>query len=354
MTPAVKTSLRDKKLKNLEIALKSRESGESQVSHYPLVIYLESTSICNLSCPMCPITMGVSEYQYEEPHLSLALIEKLREPLEHCLRCFLSGGGEPLLHPEFLKIIELVKQLGIEVVFNTNATLVDEEFSRFVVEQGVDCISVSIDAIGHDEYRRIRRGGELEQVLEGLRLINREKEKRNSQKPYLNMQFTLMKENLAQVDGLVMFAARQRINHLVVEPLSPIFSFDRQYQAFFQEHFQPLDQGLAEALGKLKKESASLGLFFSSHYLEQMRAPKKCAQPWINFGIRTNGRAFLCCGTAEKMGSLNEGGFQGIWNGPAYQLFRKEIGRGEYPEPCALCLKESRSPWFNHELLEQK
>jgi len=354
MAAAPAKSLREKKLKNLELARKSRGLGEYKVSHYPLVIYLEPTSICNLNCPMCPVAMGVREYQYQENYLSLALIEKLGEPLEHCLRCFLSGGGEPLLHPEFLKIIELVKKLEVEIVFNTNATLVDAGFSRFIVELGVDCVSVSIDAVDHEEYRRIRKGGELEQVLEGIRLINHEKRKRGSQKPYLNMQFTLMKENLAQIPGLAAFAARHGVNHLVVEPLSPIFSFDRQYQEFFREHFQPLDKELADSLEKLKKEAASTGLVFSSHYLEKMRLPEKCAQPWINFGIRTNGRAFLCCGTAEKMGSLDAGGFEKIWNGQAYQLFRKDIGRGEYPEPCSLCLKESRSPWFNHELLENK
>ena len=354
MNIAVSKSLSEKKRANLAAARKAWKAGTSGASHYPLVFYLEPTSICNLNCPMCPVAMGVEEYQYPEQIISLDLIEKLREPLEYGLRCLLSGGGEPLMHPQFVDIIDLVKKLEMEIIFNTNATLVDEEFAKYVVERGVDCISVSIDAIDPGIYRSIRRGGEFEQVVKGLRLIRQARDKRGAQKPYLNMQFTLMKENLGELQSLVEFAAAQSINHLVAEPLSPIFSFDMSYQGFFKEHYLPKSQELVNLLRGLEREAKSAGIFFSSHYFEERRYPERCAQPWINFGVRTSGRAFLCCGTTERMGSLTEQSFGQIWNGEIYQGFRTAIASGKYPEPCRLCLQEARSPWFNHELLERE
>jgi len=345
-------TLAQKKRDNLARAAESWKRGEAGVSHFPPVVYIEPASICNLSCPMCPVTLGVSEYQYPEKFLAMDVIKKMREPLEHALRVFLSGGGEPLLHPEFVGIMEFMKALDLEIFFNTNATLVDAGFAKVLVELKVDCVSVSIDAIDPGRYRAIRKGAEIDQALAGLAAVNAAKKSAGADRPLVNMQFTLMKENLDQLPLLAEFAHEYSINHLVVEPLSPVFNFDRGYQEFFRQQFAPADQALHNSLNDLKAQAKDLGFFFSSHYLEEKRLPAKCGQPWLNFGIRTNGRTFLCCGTAEKMGSLNQTDFAGVWNGEAYRNFRSEIARGKYPEPCGLCLQESRSPWFNHELLE--
>jgi len=353
MEPVSRKSLQAEKQENLARARQSWKAGETRVAHFPPVIYLEPTSICNLNCPMCPVAMGVSEYDYPEKILSLELLEKLREPLAHAQRVFLSGGGEPLLHKQFLEMAALLKKLGLEIIFNTNGTLIDAEIARSFVELEVDCISLSIDAIDPALYRELRSGAEFEQVRHGLELLNAEKRKRNALRPLLNMQFTLMRENERELLRLIVFAHEHLLNHLVVEPLSPVFSFDSRYQEFFRKHYLPPNPRLVQTLKELRTKAQAQGFHFSSHYLEENRVPERCSQPWLNFGVRTNGRVFLCCGSAEKMGSLAENSFDELWNGEAFQLFRREIASGKYPEPCALCLEESRSPWFNHELLEK-
>ena len=278
-------------------------------------------------------------------------MKNLQEPLAYGRRVFLSGGGEPLLHKQFMAIVERMKNLDLEIIFNTNATLIDYEVARDFVHLGVDCISASIDATDPDQYRIIRKGARLEQVLEGLKLILSERKRRGAARPLINMQFTLMKDNLNELPRLADFAYKYLVNHLVVEPLSPIFSFDPKYQEFFKEHFLPKTPELVGQLNELGKKAQSLRFHFSSHYLEDKRLPRRCGQPWMNFGVRTNGRVFLCCGTAEKMGSLAENDFGQIWNGKAYQFFRELIASGKYPPACNLCLEESRSPWFNQDLL---
>jgi MoaA/NifB/PqqE/SkfB family radical SAM enzyme len=348
-----KQSLREKKQQNLERARQSWQSGETRVAHFPPVIYLEPTSICNLSCPMCPVAMGVSEYNYPEKLLDMELVEKLREPLAHARRVFLSGGGEPLLHKRFLEMVSFLKKLELEIIFNTNGTLIDAAIAREFVDLAVDCISISVDAIDPSLYRKLRAGAEFEQVLRGVTILNEEKRKRGAERPLLNMQFTLMRENEKELSGIIGFAEKYHINHLVVEPLSPVFSFDSKYQAFFQDHYLPPHPRLVQTLKELRTKAQSKGFHFSSHYLEEKRLPKRCSQPWLNFGVRTNGRIFLCCGTAENMGLLSENSFDEIWNGEVYRFFRQELAAGKPPEPCALCLQESRSPWFNHELLEK-
>jgi len=368
-----KKSLPEKKRENLARAQENLKAGRAQVSHFPLVIYLEPASVCNLACPMCPVAMGASDYQYQDKFLDHHLIEAMEEPLRSALRCFMSGGGEPFLHPYFMTLLELVRTYQPEIIFNTNGTRINRETALYLVKLSINTISFSIDAVSPEKYRAIRKGAELDQVLEAIILIRSEKKKLGVEKPYLNMQFTLMKENLEELKATVQFAYSLGINHLVIEPLSPIFSRDQTYREFFQNNYVPPDPELTATLKKLKAQ-AKTRLSFSSHYLEQSRFPLRCIQPWINFGVRTDARIFLCCGTNEKMGWLRPGkeesgkreegketgtegrkyaDFQEIWNGPAYQEFRAGIASGKYPESCQLCLEEARSPWFNSELLGQ-
>ncbi len=352
MPGKIKKTLSEKRSANLAGAIQNWNAGVTRVSHFPLALYLEPTSACNLACPMCPVAMGVRDYQYEEKFLDLSLVEAMAEPLSYALRCFMSGGGEPFLHPYFISLLELVRSYEPEIIFNTNGTLITPEIALHLVKLSINTISFSIDATSPEKYRAIRKGAELSQALEGIILIQDQKRKLGVDKPYLNMQFTLMKENRDELFGLVQFAYTLGINHLVIEPLSPIFSFDPAYQEFFQNNYVPCDEDLLKTLKKLAGQAKGR-MVFSSHYLEELTAPPRCAQPWINFGVRTDGRVFLCCGTPDKMGSLKESDFSSIWNGPVYQKFRSEIVAGRYPAACSRCLAEARSPWFNLDLMGQ-
>ena len=348
-----KKNLKEKKAQNLKRAKKSWQKGESRVGHFPLVFYLEPTSVCNLFCPMCPVAMGVSEYQYSEKFLDLNWVDSLLEPLSFALRCFLSGGGEPFLHPRFLELAERVKELGLEVILNTNGTLIDSSLARAIVELELDCLSFSIDAVEEEKYSRLRQGAQLEQVRQAIAYLQGEKRRQGKVKPYINMQFTLYQENYDQLLKVVDFASELGINHLVIEPLSPIFSFDSKYQEFFQAQYLPAENQLLLELKNLQKKAKEKGLIFSSHYLEEKEPINfPCPQPWINFGIRTNGRVFLCCGTAENMGSITEKDFSTLWNGEKYRFVRERVAQDNYPDFCQLCLEEARSPKFNLELIK--
>jgi len=147
------------------------------------------------------------------------------------------------------------------------------------------------------------------------------------------MQFTLYQENYDQLPKVVDFASELGINHLVIEPLSPIFSFDSKYQEFFQAQYIPPENRLIEELKNLNKQAQAKGLIFSSHYLEEKEP--------INFR-----------GTAENMGSIAEKDFSTLWNGEKYRFVRERVAQNNYPDFCQLCLEEARSPKFNLELIK--
>jgi cyclic pyranopterin phosphate synthase len=78
-------------------------------------------------------------------------------------------GGEPLLHPRVVETIEYATSLGFDdVALTTNGTRL-ERLAAPLARAGLKRLTVSIDSLDPDRFRRITRGGDLDAVLAGLR-----------------------------------------------------------------------------------------------------------------------------------------------------------------------------------------
>jgi len=163
------------------------------VRDYPLLVDLELSSRCNLSCPMCPtVTEEFIQKRvtpFKKGALDFRLITRIIDEIAgkvYALR--LSWVGEPTLHPKFIDAIRYAKQKGIrEVSFLTNGTKLKLDYFKKVAEAGADWITVSID--GMDEvYNKIRAPLKFDETLEKIRQIKRYKEENGLSKPVIKIQ----------------------------------------------------------------------------------------------------------------------------------------------------------------------
>lgn len=115
----------------------------------PSLRYLELqiTKRCNLRCKHCFV--GKTE-AVDLPFDKIVQVLKEFEELQG-LRVLITGG-EPLLHPEFKKINEFLKEVALRKILLTNGTLITEEILK---ELNVEEIQFSIDGMrkGHDALR---------------------------------------------------------------------------------------------------------------------------------------------------------------------------------------------------------
>jgi len=144
------------------------------VEKYALTdVHLELTNICNLKCAMCPTNRGM---QREKCCISFELVKKIVEENPQTQSYGLNDWGEPLLHPQFLKIVEFLKGKGKRVYFATNATLMNEGIAEALVHMKVDSIIFSIDG-AYEDYEKIR-GSDYEKVkANALNLLKVAKER---------------------------------------------------------------------------------------------------------------------------------------------------------------------------------
>ena len=125
------------------------------------VFYLYLSASCNLRCRHCwitPVYSGGKPLPGKTIDPS-ALRDAITEAKTLGLCTAKLTGGEPLLHPQFKEVVEMLTAEGLSMNMETNGTLMTKEMAHFLKEKSkVSFISVSIDSPVPDEHDAFRGG----------------------------------------------------------------------------------------------------------------------------------------------------------------------------------------------------
>ena len=102
-------------------------------------VYLEITNVCNLRCDFCPGTCRPQGFLSPEDFALLA--GKLRPHTEYL---YLHLMGEPLLHPQLPRLLDIAAELGFQVNLTTNGTLLPQRADLLCQSPAVRKVSVSL------------------------------------------------------------------------------------------------------------------------------------------------------------------------------------------------------------------
>ena len=135
-------------------------------------LFLELTDQCNLHCKHC----GSGCSNQNHTFLPTPVIEKVLKSVSgkydprNTMVCI--TGGEPMLHPDLFRIIQLAHSGGFPVGITTNGTLIDSKSAVKLKQSGLDTIAVSLDGIGdtHDSFRDV--SGCFNKAVEGIKHLS--------------------------------------------------------------------------------------------------------------------------------------------------------------------------------------
>lgn len=323
----------------------------------PRVVFIEVTNRCNLLCQTCPRT-----FFDREPLKSLSINEfiSIAEQFPRMQRALLHGIGEPLLNRELPEIIGYLKGRNVEVIINSNGTLLSQAWQENLVHSGLDEYRCSIDGAKDETYARIRGANLLPKLTKGLEELVRTKERLGSGTPRISIWCVATRENLEELPDLLRLAARlgvpevylQRMVYFANEP-------DEQYGMARDEKaiFGKFDNYQNEVIEKCSQLSQGLGVDFrasgAADPLNSLAAArpsdfapwKACLRPWTTAYITANGNCLPCCispfATNDYesliLGNLFERPFAEIWNDPLYQKFRTDLLSDHPNQACSSC-----------------
>jgi len=134
-------------------------------------LYLYLTASCNLRCRHCWIAPEFSSRPVplkaiNPKALQDAVIEAKTLGLAHAKLT----GGEPMLHPQFKEIVDMLTGEGLSMNLETNGTMITREIAHYLRKKtNVKAVSISIDSSvpdEHDAFRGVR--GAFDAALSGL------------------------------------------------------------------------------------------------------------------------------------------------------------------------------------------
>ena len=105
------------------------------------ISWLEPTTECNLRCEGCyRDPSGNGNKTLEEVQADLEVFQKLRKS-----DCMSIAGGDPLVYPQIVELVRMIKDMGWKPIINTNGLALDEPLLRELKKAGVYGFTFHID-----------------------------------------------------------------------------------------------------------------------------------------------------------------------------------------------------------------
>lgn len=133
----------------------------------PITLELDLTLSCNDKCPFCP-----HAFAHQGRHLELDSIRRLLDDAARLgIRGLtITGGGEPLMHPQVLDIVRLIRTYPFSAGIITNAGRINAELADELVAT-FKWIRVSLDAASETSFQRVRGHRGMAQRLDRISLL---------------------------------------------------------------------------------------------------------------------------------------------------------------------------------------
>jgi MoaA/NifB/PqqE/SkfB family radical SAM enzyme len=338
----------------LQISLESRSSLAAEL---PRQVYIEVTNYCNSMCISCPLTYNHFLPYEAKNHLNWENFHRIVDQIPYLERAVLHGIGEPLLNKDLPLFIAYLKERGAQVLFNTNAILLDQKRGDALVEAGLDELRVSIDATTPELYARLRGVDRLPQVIENLKAFIRRHGGKNV--PKVSLWMVAMQSNLHQLPDFVRLGAEIGVREVYLQRL--VYFGNGQELAedttmnSAQSLYASLEQRQAGLISDCEQLATDLGLTFlasgATTPLESVSVKGEhpwqgCMRPWVLMYITVNGTALPCCispfavqdYTSIQLGNIFTRPLAEVWNGPRYQELRLAVlSEAPAPWPCQFC-----------------
>ena len=278
-------------------------AGRSDLQAYPITLIVENTGKCNLKCPMCPREFGYYPPEDFNFHLFKHIIDEVRDRTE---LVFPWGGGEPMMNPDLCKMLRYCRDAGMFTVVSTNATLLNEERSRQILQSGLDHLIIAFDGTTPEVYETYRKGAKFHKVKKNiLRFLEVKQEMKSDL--FVVLQMVRLPENRHQVKD-----------------------FHRMWSI----------PGVDEI--RIKEDEIVVPGLALEERIHHERRRHPCYQLWhgppfVNY----KGDFFPCCHTwqSEPIGKVGEHSIYDLWNSKKMKKMREAHLRGdlsEYPD-CQNC-----------------
>ncbi|NTV30057.1 MAG: radical SAM protein [Candidatus Omnitrophica bacterium] len=298
------------------LRLSGARDGKAYIG--PAVLHLHITNRCNLACRYC---------WYHSPGNPMRLLPRQDMPLSKIARIvrdciqlkvdalYLSGEGEPTLHPDFSKIMSLLKDAPMEVTLFTNGTF-PLALVKYVVM--ADRVIINFAAPDQQTYAAVHGQDSFRRVVGNIGRLVRFREARN-QAFRIEIVYVTNKRNRDLAGDMEKFAKTLGVDNFAPTVMqSTVYSSD-----------------LVTAYPE------------SGRMVGRGRPCQACFNGWFYAAYTLNGQLSLCCQITEMdIANFKKHTFKSAWLSEAFNRMRMDGRSGRLIrrfEECRQCRAAERN-----------
>ena len=287
-------------------------------------VELDLTNLCNNNCPLC------TGAKNKKVSLTFEQIKRLTDELADIFEAksiIISGGGEPLLHPDFIKILYYIKNKGLKIGLNSNGLSLDEAKAKAIIEC-CEYFRISLDAGTKEMYKKTHGVEEKSflKVIENIKMFSRLKK---------------------ELKGDIAFGTGFLTNEMTKPDILNFYKLSKECGVDFAQ-LRPFTGDLTKIDKEFKKakglyEDENFKVSASVHKYKRLndknkRPYCKCYGMFFNTVVTADFRIFVCVSHRQKekylLGDLNKNTLKEIWESSRIREVFENIDFKDCPYFC--------------------
>lgn len=291
---------------------------------------VEPTTACNFRCGFCygrHLKQGVLRRNEFE-----ALVQNSPE-----LRAVeFVGEGEPLMNKDTPYMIAKCKELGMWVHVTSNGSRMTEARAEMLIDLGVDSFAVSTEATDPDNFRIMRPGGELSELVDAIKILRSAIERRGSG-PVLKLWVSLLRSNLHRIDDFFRFSDDHGFDLVEFQTLNMLPAYQRFYPRTLENEHSDL-AAICDAMKQPHMSTRARDALTSiineysgttCHRFDHSLAP--------TFEGKMSPCVLLKVPDYPSLGDLTKTPLKEIWDATRFRRFRFALAHGVILQSCYGC-----------------
>lgn len=298
--------------------------GRQKVWGKPYEWEIDTTNICQLKCPLCHTGLGTIHRDKGTMHFDL-FTKTIDQIKDYCVWLTLYSWGEPFLNRRIHEFVAYAHHKKIATIISTNLNKpLTPEMAENTIRSGLDVMIISMDGITQEVYQIYRVGGQLDRILDNIKLLVQKKRELGYTTPHLEWQFIVMQQNEHQIDDARQLAGQLGVDSLVFKKVDFPHGMNDPKEA---ERWLPRDHPEYHREDPFNKPFREDG--------------QRCWRLWRSAVVNWDGGFAPCCYLTDKVedfGDASVNTVEEIWNNPKYATARGLFKEGYIPEQWVGCV----------------
>jgi wyosine [tRNA(Phe)-imidazoG37] synthetase (radical SAM superfamily) len=175
---------------------------------YPVTIEIDPVAYCNHNCSWC-----VDPKHFNDKLETEFIFTLLKEIKNLGVKGIVfKGGGEPMLHPDFGKILQKTKNLGFETGIVTNGSKLTQLYNE--IAEYANYIRISLDGPTQESHKKTHKVNDFNEIIEGIKKLVKTRNTMKKRHPIIGISFAMDYNSINLIKKAIILGDELKVDYV--------------------------------------------------------------------------------------------------------------------------------------------